>query len=310
MEQISEYTQFVESIKKEIDVSLNFRAECYEYFNSKFRKESGMVTGLSYEEYEEGMIKMLRLRQQTYNLLLDSKIFILEEDIAQMLYLTDNEIFPRKIPFDNLFLETSFNLENGSIIKGIHIFKEEKSGVVLGVVRIYYPDCPIPATLHFDLFSKNLKPKQEGETEGKLIDSMNNTERFGKLKGQSKKIQMFVCNFLDFLNDPEVELRTYERTEKNRQRRIRDGKIPIPPINFITVTGKLKIYQDSLSEGIHFSYSYKFWVRGHFRRLQDEERYGEQSGKRIWIKPYIKGKGILKDKNYKLKKQTKRGGKR
>ena len=192
MEQISEYTQFVESIKKEIDVPLNFRTQLYEYFNSKFRKESGMATGLSYEEYEEGMVKMLRLRQQTYNLLLDSKIFILEEDIAQMLYLTDNEIFQRNLPFDNFFLETSFELEDGSKVKGIHIFKEPKSGVILGAVRIYNPNIPIPATLHFDLFAKKLETMQTGN---KLIDSMNKPEGVGVLK--DKKIQTFICNFLD-----------------------------------------------------------------------------------------------------------------
>jgi len=291
MEQISEYTQFVESLQKELAMPMFFRKQLYEKLGEK-------VTGLSYEEYEAGMETMHRLRSQTYDLLSNSKIFILEEDIAQMLYLTDNEIFQRQIPFDNFFLETSFELEDGSKVKGIHIFKEQKSGVILGAVRIYSPNIPIPATLHFDLFAKKLESMQTGN---KLIDSMNKPEGVGVLK--DKKIQTFICNFLDFLNDSEVELRTYERSEKNRERRIKNGKMPIPPINFIRVTGKLKIYQDSLSEGIHFSYSYKFWVRGHFRRLRDEERYGEQTGKRIWIKPYIKGKGILKDKSYKLKKQ-------
>ena len=137
---------------------------------------------------------------------------------------------------------------------------------------------------------------------------MNEGERRFVGRIRNKKIQIFICNFLDFLNDPEVELKTIKRSEKNRERRIKNGKMPIPPINFIIVTGKLKIYQDGISSGIHFDFSCKFWVRGHFRRLIDEERYGESAGKRIWIKPYIKGKGILKDKNYKLKIKTRGGG--
>jgi|TARA_Y100000310_G_C20631368_1_gene788819 hypothetical protein len=298
MEQISEYTQFIQSLQKELAVPLLFRKQLYEKLGEK-------VTGLSYEQYEEGMEKMQRLRSQTYNLLSNAKIFILEEDIAQMLYLTDNEIFKREIPFDNFFLETSFELEYGNIVKGIHIFKEEISGFILGAVRIYNQTLQFQQhyTLHFDLFAKKLEVM---DSNNKLINSMNKPEGIGVLK--DKKIQTFICNFLDFLNDPEVELRTIERTEEQNKKRIKRGKFAIPPINFIRVTGKLKIYQDSISTEIHFSYSHKFWVRGHFRTLQDMERYGERAGKRVWIKPYVKGKGILLDKDYKLKKEAKQDG--
>jgi len=297
MEQISEYTQFIESLQKELAVPIFFRQQLYE----KLGKE---VTGLTREEYESGMNKLHSFRSQIYNLLQESKIFVLDEDIAQMLYLTDNEIFPRQIPFDNFFLETSFKLEDGTMVKGIHIFKEPKEGFIIANVRLYSGNLP-PSTMSFDLFKTELETLKVGN---KFFDKKTE-EGSGVAIGiiKNKKLQTFICNFLDFLNDPEVELRTYERTEKNRERRIKNGKIPIPPINFIIVTGKLKIYQDSISSGIHFNFSCKFWVRGHFRRLQDKERYGERAGKRIWIKPYVKGKGILTDKNYKLKIKT-RGG--
>jgi len=276
MEQISEYTQFVESLQKELAVPMSFRKEFL--IGNKF--------GLDENKIEQ----IHQLKKKQYNLLNNSKIFILEKDIAQMLYLTDNDVFPRQIPFDNFFIETSFNLECGTNIRGIHIYKDTESGIIMGNANFYNKDLPMSLPITFELFTRDRKEKKSKERYVVIL--------------KQKKLQTFICNFLDFLNDPEVELRTYERSEKNRERRIKNGKIPIPPINFIIVTGKLKIYQDSLSEGIHFSYSHKFLVRGHFRRLQDEERYGELEGKRIWIKPYIKGKGILKDKNYKLKKEV------
>ncbi|KKL03869.1 hypothetical protein LCGC14_2621790, partial [marine sediment metagenome] len=265
-----------ESLQKDLGVPMLFRKQMYEELGKE-------VTGLTYEEFEKGMNKIHSFRSQIYNLLQDSKIFILEEDIAQMLYLTDNEIFPREIPFDNFFLETSFELKNGTIVKGIHIYKEPKKGFIIASVRLYSRNLP-PSTMSFDLFAKNFETLKVGNKFFDKRTEEGSEVAIGIIK--NKKIQTFICNFLDFLNDPEVELRTIERSEKNRERRIKNGKIPIPPINFIRVTGKLKIYQDN------------------FRRLQDEERYREQAGKRIWIKPYIKGKGILKDKSYKIKKEV------
>lgn len=51
-------------------------------------------------------------------------------------------------------------------------------------------------------------------------------------------------------------------------------------------------------------YSHKFWVRGHFRWLR-AERYGENIGKKLWIAPFIKGKGVMLHKEYDLNKQSK-----
>lgn len=294
MEGISEYTQFIESLQKELEVPILFRKQLYEKLGEK-------VTGLSYEEYEKGMYKLHSFKNQIYESLKNSKIFILEENIAQMLYLTDNEIFPREIPFDNFFLETSFELEDGTMVKGIHIIKEPKNNFIIASVRLSNKNLP-PSTMSFDLFATKLDTLKVGN---KFFDMK--TEEGGEIGIgviKNKKLQTFICNFLDFLNDPEVELKIITRTEEQNQKRINKGKFAIPQLNFIIVTGKLKIYQDKISNGIHFSYSHKFWVRGHFRILRNEERYKESIGKRTWIKPYIKGKGILLDKDYKLKRQV------
>jgi len=71
---------------------------------------------------------------------------------------------------------------------------------------------------------------------------------------------------------------------------IKRGKIPIPTMHIIRLKGKLKQYINTLSSGDCFEYHYRFWVRGHFRTLKDEKRWGSNVGRRIWILPYIKGK--------------------
>jgi hypothetical protein len=81
---------------------------------------------------------------------------------------------------------------------------------------------------------------------------------------------------------------------------MKTGKPIIPSTMTIRVTGKLKIYIDELVHGANWHFNYRFWVRGHFRQLVSD-KYKEK--KRIWILPYIKGKGILVEKIYNLKKQ-------
>jgi len=61
-----------------------------------------------------------------------------------------------------------------------------------------------------------------------------------------------------------------------------------------------KDYVNELNSSGSFEYSHKFWVRGHFRSLRSE-RYKEKRGIRIWIPPFVKGKGILMGKSYRLR---------
>ncbi|MFO8019358.1 MAG: hypothetical protein R6U96_12040, partial [Promethearchaeia archaeon] len=63
----------------------------------------------------------------------------------------------------------------------------------------------------------------------------------------------------------------------------------------VKVTGKLKVYLDEIIHSNTFHYSHSFWVRGHFRDLV-ADRYIHK--KRIFVPPFIKGKGRLIEKTY------------
>ena len=138
-----------------------------------------------------------------------------------------------------------------------------------------------------------------------------------------KKLQEYLMNFIDFVNEEDVKLMFKERTDKNTERRIQRGKLPLPSFNKIYLVGYLKKYLENLeSQEINTRFSHRFWVRGHFRRYWDKDKYknlyekykkGELKkfeGKkykfdegtlRVWVYPYIKGDGILINKGYKLK---------
>jgi len=116
-----------------------------------------------------------------------------------------------------------------------------------------------------------------------------------------KFIHKFVINFLNFIHNPEVELIEHKRSEKSIARRKKEGKVPISTTTQIKVNGTLKKYIDMVeSEGQMMNFGYRFWVRGHYRRLMSD-RYKEK--KVIFIPPFIKGKGILVEKFYSVKKK-------
>ena len=139
----------------------------------------------------------------------------------------------------------------------------------------------------------------------------------------TKKLQEYVMNFIDFVNNEDVKLMFKERTEKNTERRIQKGKLPIPSFNKIYIVGYLAKYLKKLeSQELNTKFSHRFWVRGHFRRFLDKKKYkklyekyqknelNNLEGKsykiedgflKSWVYPYIKGEGMLIEKGYVLK---------
>lgn len=146
----------------------------------------------------------------------------------------------------------------------------------------------------FDTFNRNFDLKDE-------FKDLNTDIIEVSTDSKSKKfVHQFVLNFLNFLHNPEIEYVEHTRSRKNIERRKKAGKPIIPNTNKIRVTGSLKRYIDALNYGGNLGrYNYRFWVRGHFRNY-NADRYKDMKGKKQWILPYIKGKGILIEKNYKV----------
>lgn len=92
------------------------------------------------------------------------------------------------------------------------------------------------------------------------------------------KIRNFVCNFLDFLNTPEVLVKVAEdpqSLEKRNIKRIRRGKKVLPPINLIIVDGYLKKYINGIASrtgSINVARN-ETWVSGHYMRFWMKEKW-------------------------------------
>lgn len=222
-----------------------------------------------------------------------SKIFFVEEELCILLNNTSNKIIKKQLPFNNFFIECKLEFLDCTIY-GLHII-QDNYGTIIKLffnpkielpIKITYQHAIIPL---FDTFDYN-----------QFDDYQKFYRDIPFFKQHINEIKLFVINFLDFINQPDVQLITVERTKENNEKRIEKGKLPIPPINYIRINGDLKIYMNKLNSGGHFSYSHKFWVRGHFRTLRNPKRYGDKVGTKIWILPFIKGSGILLEKCYEV----------
>jgi hypothetical protein len=140
---------------------------------------------------------------------------------------------------------------------------------------------------------------------GKFIYGIGG-EREGDIypKGLLKDISNFLCAFLDFINQPDIDLVTHIYSEKQRQKHDKRGSFARSGQTHIKLTGKLKEHVNSLKKrfpGGKIDWSHAFWVRGHFMRFISE-RYSEKlRGTKKWKLPFIKGKGEIVKKDYMVK---------
>lgn len=313
----------IKDIADEIDLIDNTKIDIYERFGisenddlknyqlfckilDMKKEDSNSLHDLT-EKQKKGYFQMVDLFNTQYELFKDAKYFEVPENVNLLLSNTKNEIKKVKFPYYFLFIDVKL--------------------VVLD--RIYYSFFVTDLRSFYQRYKKGMKDSTERvniltfyeDEEGKL--SYDNFDLYKKDRNKYRnKIREYLMNFVDFVNSEEVKLMFRERTEKNTERRIQRGKLPIPPFSKIYVIGYLKKYLNKLeSQELQTRFTHRFWVRGHFKRFLDKKRYkklyeqyrkGElknfegkkykidESFLKVWIFPYIKGEGMLIEKRYKL----------
>jgi len=241
--------------------------------------------------------------------ILEAKPFYVDADTTKLLTLTQNKIQFKPLPFNNIFIDTEIDLGRIKIL-GIHLqavnptgtgttFKIcEDQGEKYTNYSYFYlvKDKQHPKHIYWEhgvIFSTDKLEKTFKEDLEKRVDVQGIS--FDEAMNASKSARIFVMNFLDLLNNPEVEIATRHTDPDRNQKRRQAGKIPLPPRRIITLKGKIKQYIDQMKTGKHFTYGHQFWVRGHFRTYTSD-KYKAMNGKKQWILPFIKGQGILIEK--------------
>ena len=250
---------------------------------------------------------------------IEGKIFEIDVKMIQLLELTDNEPHLTKLPFPMIFIPNTFNYL-GTVMHGIIMTELPDVLKELNKFRSKYPNTR-KEDEDFYYLDKNGERKNhlinvftlsESSTGRTLIsttidESISEVavikqegctvkdERLKELNTQMKNLQTFCLNLLDFIHDPEITW-VQKKFTKYEIKKVY-GHNQVPTVRKIIIHGKLKRYIRQLVAGNAFSYSHRFWVRGHFRHFKSSY-YKESFGKTIWIKPFIKGEGILIEKQY------------
>ena len=233
------------------------------------------------------------------------KLFVVENGTIDYLSpeYTNNKIGLRKMPFDKFIILNTINI-GGKKIRGMIFTKVIMKGNIESLSSYFIveeSDSGDENNIKCRTYTVNIEDDTTVRPENN--DTDNEDLKWTKEdKIFTDKVRIFMCNYLDFMLNPNVKVVQVEITKEQNQKRIKRGKIALPNYGFVKIDGELKIYFDSLRNGKHFSYSHKFWVRGHFRTLRNEKRYGIKAGIKIWVPPYVKGKGMLLEKVYEVHK--------
>lgn len=248
--------------------------------------------------------------EQTTSLMSNAKYFEIPENINLLLSNTSNRVREVKLPFYFIFLDTKITVyDRNYYCFFLSDYLSLKKMALEKGKRLDH----LPNTISILTFYET--------EEGMGYNLINLYEKGGdKYK---RKVREYIMNFIDFVNSEDIKLMFNQRTEKNTERRVQKGRLPLPSFNKIRVVGYLAKYLKELEETEGLTrFSHRFWVRGHFRHFYNKKFDGlyklfkegklknqkrcqyimDNSGAlKVWIFPFIKGEGILINKKYKLK---------
>ncbi len=259
------------------------------------------IRNKSYEDFMKYTILANKneLQKEGFRKMLDTlinqiKVFTLMGEVKNLLMNTKNKIFERPLPFHNMFIDVNFFCEDISI-QGLwvgDIFSPEnaidnkrqfytdrdfKTGERL--IRFYLNHLPshsgkgIWMGMSIPIFYENLKQHWNDRLKKEILESYVKTGHSieegineKELIKLFKRIQLFVNNFLDFLNHPDIETRVISHPQEMNEKRQKRGKPRIPDRVKLIIKGKLYryLYEDNGEQKTYAQPTSSFWVRGHY----------------------------------------------
>jgi hypothetical protein len=234
-----------------------------------------------------------------------SKVFVVEEDVVPLLLHTECQ--DGNLPFPSVFIDAKVQIKDRTYF-GFHIGSYYTDKTQYKAILTAYTKY----MMHNGERTKFLIPDF-------ILLQRDNTDEdlpFRQKDYFHSKIKNFIFSFCSFINEPDVSVVLRPLNPKNNVHRIERGAMPLPEYRNVVIRGKLRIYVDKTKEwqgGTHAPASYRFWVRGFYRHFADKKRYAKlyalsdedkrtagftwsEKNKdvlRVWVKPFIKGQGIL-----------------
>lgn len=234
------------------------------------------------------------------------RVIDIDDSIMKLILYTDNTAFFRPIFLPSFFINNTFEFGN-YYIKGILVYQctweDDRVSiddiVIPNDVRIYFVTFNTNNFISSD-FDISLRRIEKDEIGTKIKIFFK--EEKENLKEVFDRVLLVVCNVIDLIegNKEELEIREIKSSPSQNEKRIKREKIPIKDRIIIKPKRQLLDYIKEFEKNYEkFHYSHKFVVRGHWRHFRSE-RYTYTQGKKLWIRPYIKGEGLLIQKSYTL----------
>lgn len=218
----------------------------------------------------------------------NSFIFGISNPLSLLLSLTDSDfdVDNLRLPYPNVFLDTKFEWEDMNVF-GITLSQLQLKGDLRANIYLSY------------LFYKEQNGNKDIKITLKRFDELDNKNL--EFYEVNQKIKLLIINFLDFLNNPELEFveKKLNKYEMGTMEKKSMG------CSMIALNGKLKRYVDEIGEIINtkgkMMLRNSHWVRGHWRRYESDF-YKSMKGKKEWIYPFIRGLKLqkLRQAQYKL----------
>ncbi len=265
-----------------------------------------------------------------------AKIFEVPEKVVNALAQTDNVVTPTRLPFPVTWIECKLRLENVWMMNKVVPWVDYHGLLLIETSQAIGKTTTVDQLSHLVQDGKELlekpyphiyiyaitsdcEPRNEKDApKGYAWDTPNyghikisyykEYDEYGKhhapeWEKERDFLRIFVANFLDFLNEPDVEVHEVLRTNRSVRKAQKHHKEVTPiPTRVVTVTGKLKIYLDNFARNVkgvrHFSHA--FAVRGHWRHLT-AKRWVHKRYLKVWVTPHVRGEGLFVRKKYKLK---------
>lgn len=228
------------------------------------------------------------------------KLFHCSQIIGDMLHGTKNKIFWRPLPFPTMFVDVRFKPDVNTEIFGMFLSSVED----VGSGHVHTKNT---ASGSFMVLSMGADLRDMSIFFAYQIVDKNGLVQSESIRPVQKKISMFVCNFLDFLHDPSIKTVKANDASGRSHRALRNSYsskvFDLNNIYLIKIEEPLKQYVDKMASlRVGREFSHKFDVRGHYRHLLSEF-YKAKRGMKIWIPPFIKGKGLYLKKRYNIDKR-------
>lgn len=233
-------------------------------------------------------------------LMLQSHAFQVDQHVGEALEQTNNGPRPLRLPFRACFIDGNFLHEPTNItFRGILVYENADPNAD-GLCE----------SIMFHAFGE--EPPRPGDGKRPITSVRGNflkdfgempTEGDGEFDWDFEDVRGFlirvIANWYDLVNDPEVVIARVGKSPSAAARHMREHGTPPPlEIRRIVLKGELKRVVEAfrIQKGSR-RYSHRFYVKGHWREFR-AERYKTMRGKRVWVMPYIKGRGILIRKTY------------